>query len=475
MRAVMLLFLMGAFLAAAFLWGACDSPLRPLKDAGPDVPDHVDMIDVVDVPDSPDLQDAPDGDIDGDVDGDVVDDPWFDVVECEYGAGHNLPGYLVMTSAWFPYVYLVHMDYVGGSRQTHVNAYHVADKTMERLATLEHYPAKFSQMLVVPEVLKAYWFQQEWVDVGLGTSVYVRHNIPHLYSLDLQTHLVEEIPTPPLASQHCYAQNGAALLVGLNPETGWALIECNVFLGDTSMSERPETYDYYFVNLNSGEIREISRGEDRDYVPKTFFIEKNNPQYYNVCGNDWLAGQWVTDTSTFFNAVWRTNSDGTWETVLDFSLPQGTTSGTRQVTADGWFFWHELIDGMLELRGRNLEGPGDLTSPPTADHHKGFPNPAGSRFPHLIAYVGSPWTVSIGGTIRPALQHNYLWDKETGVIRRASLYELDYAVSAFIPGTDEARYLLSRIKPGESDCIVIRDLWGAGVIDPLTNRLLPEE
>ncbi len=432
------------------------------------------MIDVDDVPDVPDTMDVPDvvDVVDGDVD--VVEDPWFDVVECEYDSGNNLPGYLVMTSAWYPYVYLAHIDAVSGSRVTYVHAYHVEDKTMERLASLEHFPAKFSQMLVVPEVLKAYWFQQEWVDVGLGLDVYHRYNIPHLISLDLQTHVVEEVVTAPLASEHCYDQNGAALLVGLNPETGWALIECNVFLGDTTMSYRPESFDYYFVNLNTGEISEFARGEDREYVPKSFFIEKNNPQYYNLSGRDWLDGQWQSDLTSYFHEAWRLGDDGTKDTVFSQEWPQYTTSLARQVTVDGWFFRHELVDGMLELRGQNLEGAGELTSPPTPDHHKGFPNPAGSRFPHLINYIGGQGTVSIAGTIRPTLQHNYLWDRETGAIRRASLYELDYGVSAFIPGTDEARYLLSLVKQGDEDCIVIRDLWGAGVIDPLTNRLLPE-
>ncbi len=478
MRAMMLPVWFGMVMASA-----CGNPQRPPKDAGTDGPDHVDRIDVVDVPDAPDVMDVVDVvdalDVDGDVDGDVIEDPWFDVVECLYFQGYNLPGYLVMTSAWYPYVYLAHADPFDGYRKTNIHAYHVENKTMEFLARLDHYPGKFSQMVVVPETLKAYWFQQEWVDVGLGTGGYVRHNIPHLVSLDLQTHVVEEVETPLLISEHCYNQNGAAFLAGLNPVTSWALIECMVFLGDTSMSERPMSFDYYFVNVNTGEIREIVRGEERAFHPKTFFIEKSNPQYYNLSGFHWLNEQWSVDSSSYFHEVWRLGEDGTKETVFFQEWSPYMTGLARQVTVDGWFFWHEAIwhesdEGILELLGVNLEGDGEQLSPPTPGIHKGFPNPAGSRFPHLISYIGSQWAVPIGGTVRPGLQHNYLWDRETGVIRRSSLYEMPYAVSAFIPGTDEARYLLSLIKPGATDCIVIRDLWGAGVIDPLTNRLLPE-
>jgi hypothetical protein len=131
-----------------------------------------------------------------------------------------------------------------------------------------------------------------------------------------------------------------------------------------------------------------------------------------------------------------------------------------------------LVDGHLQVRGVDAVSGQVLTTEGTSFEKAGA-MPAGRAVPHLVSFFGGTGFVDYMGMIATTQEGIFLWDKELDVIRRATP-NLPLAKGAFFNGTESTRWMLLTADVDGETCLFVRDLHAAGVIDPLTNRLLPE-
>ncbi len=74
-------------------------------------------------------------------------------------------------------------------------------------------------------------------------------------------------------------------------------------------------------------------------------------------------------------------------------------SGTG-VAADGWYYWNELVDGHLQIRGVDVVTGDTLTTNGTTFEKAGA-HPAGRAVPHLVSFFGGTSTPPGSSTPSP--------------------------------------------------------------------------
>jgi hypothetical protein len=291
-----------------------------------------------------------------------------------------------------------------------------------------------------------------------------------LWSVDLITDELLQESSIPLESELCRSNHGTVFLSAIDFENQWLTLDCELFITLNGTSYAQVAYETYRIHLVTGEIQYLFHAEDRLYVPTVTPYSSGHDQYRLTFSHEWAAdGAWTLEPIGYH--IWDL-SGAVPVQVYEQYYPAGQVGSGHAVAIDGWFYWSEFIGGHLQIRGLDLLGGGSLTTSGT-DHEKGHPHPVGRNQPHLVSYHGGATLMESYGMVLTGYEGIYLWDKELDVIRKATT-NLPFSGGVFFNGTDSTRWFLLLAKIGDEPCLFIRDMHAAGVIDPLTNRLLPE-
>ena len=432
----------------------------------------------------------PDGGVDGDVDdfdivADVVQpdipetepDPHLYMVECAAMTGGGLPGYLSLYGTWDHYVLMGQQNYPSATeRYTQLYIADLDDYTIRVIGQVpEIRMGNSAQAIVIDDASRmAYFINQKWV-VPLGcTEASCRYYLASLWGIGLDTWEVARITDDaefPLETEHCASHHGFVSISAIDTVNNWLTVDCEYY------NERGEglspmvAFETYRIHLVTGEIQPISDSE-KLYSPSTVYLDSGHGAYRFAWSNEWNADRtgWLTDSFGFH--VWDLHGAVPIKVYERYYGRDEIASGTG-VAIDGWYYWNELVDGHLQIRGVDVV-TGEIRTTDDPTFEKAGAHPAGRAVPHLVSFFGGTGFLDYMGMIATTQEGIHLWDKELNLIRRATP-NLPFRFGVFFNGTESTRWMLLTADVGSETCLFVRDLHAAGVIDPLTNRLLPEE
>ena len=227
----------------------------------------------------------------------------------------------------------------------------------------------------------------------------------------------------------------------------------------------------YRVHLVTGEIQPVNSALEKYWSSTSTGIDSNHGKYRVAVSREWNADRSNRLLEPVGIHIWHVGG-AVPEKVYERYYQAYEMASGGGVSIDGWYYWNELVDGTLQIRGVDLQ-EGTVVTTTDTTFEKAGAKPAGRSVPHLVSFFGGTGFVDVGGMIATTQEGIYLWDKEENVIRRASS-RLPFFFSSFFNGTTSTRWMLLRAVVNTAECLFVRDQHAAGVIDPLTNRLIPE-
>jgi hypothetical protein len=322
----------------------------------------------------------------------------------------------------------------------------------------------------------AYFINVRW-DVPVDcTKASCRYNYGTLWGIELDTLMVRQITqeeTLPLESEFCRSHHGGVSISAIDTINQWVTVDCMLYLerGEGSGSYMA-AYETYRVHLVTGEIQYLTHAEEKAWVPSASPIDSGSNRYRFIWSQPWNAEMTGREGEPFGFHVWDLQGPVP-ELVYEQYYGRNEIASGTGVAADGWYYWNELVDGHLQIRGVDVV-TGEVRTTEGTTFEKAGAMPAGRSVPHLVSFFGGTGFVDYMGMIATTQDGIYLWDKEQNTIRKATT-NLPFIKGAFFNGTESTRWMLLTAEVGSETCLFVRDLHAAGVIDPLTNRLLPEE
>jgi len=433
----------------------------------------------------------PDGGVNGDVDdfdvvGDVVQpdlpetdpDPHLYMVECAAMTGGGLPGYLSLYGAWDHHILMGHQNYPSATeRYTQLYLANLEDFTIRVIGQVPDIRmGDLAEAIVIDEPSRmAYFINQEWVVPPGCTEASCRYYLASLWGIGLDTWEVVRITDDaelPLESEHCASHHGFVSISAIDTVNNWLTVDCEYY------NERGEglspmvAFETYRIHLVTGEIQTIS-DEHKYYSPSTPYLDVGHGQYRFSTSREWSNEEgttWQIEPIGFH--VWDLQGAVPVKVYERYYNRDEIASGST-VAVDGWYYWNELVDGHLQIRGVDLVTEEVRTTGDTAFEKAGA-MAAGRAVPHLVSFFGGTGFLDYMGMIATTQEGIYLWDKDLDVIRRATP-NLPFRFGVFFNGAESTRWMLLTADVDGETCLFVRDLHAAGVIDPLTSRLLPEE
>jgi len=441
-------------------WLGCDSPVRPAKDAGPDVPDHVDVVDVPDVPDVvdvPDVTDGPDADVDPDA---YVPLPGCATDPHQRAIGQGLWTY----GAYYPYVWVPIFNY--SNYVTTMNAYHLETGQTTALFQLD-YKYRVQAEIVFEETERAIWFTANYYWLPEDTGV---RPSPKLLKYYLDTGILEDVSGmfPTFFTPDCEEYLGLLDLVSIDYDHNRLLLSC--FWNDEATQR--QFVNIYHFQLSTGEIEILGSGVDAAFLSRSCRLDRRFGRHkYVVCYyNDWPEDGEANIASRY----WRIDGDqATW--VWDSYDPDHARTWTDWPTMDDQVLYVKKYDEEYRFLSHDLNTGAEITLPWPGP----FPNgvtPIGEDFPSVVSWAESwdmrEWTGKF-------ITHGYrgftiLWDRDTGVLRQATC--LDgvgfYSTLYLVPGDPTGRYALVK---SSADILFVKDMISSGLIGPDGHLLPPPE
>jgi len=404
-------------------------------------------------------------------------DPHLYMVECAALEGGGLPGYLTMFGTWYPNIYIgISEKGIDGEWSTSVFKANLDEFVISSVGRVQFGPSGAPLPMVVDDSSGKMFFITNDHEYPVGCdpdspySSSCRYNNGVLWSVDLITDELLQESSIPLESETCRSNHGTVFLSAIDFENQWLTLDCELFIILNGTSYAQVAYETYRIHLVTGEIQYLFHAEERLYVPTVTPYSSGHDQYRFTFSHEWATdGSWTIEPIGYH--IWDL-SGAVPVQVYEQYYPAGQVGSGHAVAIDGWFYWSEFIGGHLQIRGLDLLGGGSLTTSGT-DHEKGQPHPVGRNQPHLVSYHGGSTLMETYGMVLTGYEGIYLWDKELDVIRKATT-SLPFTGGVFFNGTDSTRWFLLLAKVGDEPCLFVRDLHAAGVVDPLTNRLLPE-
>jgi hypothetical protein len=251
----------------------------------------------------------------------------------------------------------------------------------------------------------------------------------------------------------------------------WLTVDCEYYNERGAGLSPMAAFETYRIHLVTGEIQPIS-DEHKYYSPSTPYLDAGHGQYRFATSREWSNEEgttWQFEPIGFH--VWDLRGPVP-EKVYERYYGRDEIASGSTVAVDGWYYWNELVDGHLQIRGVDLV-TGEVRTTDDTTFEKAGALAAGRSVPHLVSFFGGTGFLNYMGMIATTQEGIYLWDKERNVIRRATP-NLPFRFGVFFNGTESTRWMLLTADVGGETCLFVRDLHAAGVIDPLTNRLLPE-
>jgi hypothetical protein len=442
-----------------FVLFSCENANLSNNDAGTDIDIVEDATDIIDA----DL----DGDADGDIDGGdktPLDDPYEVNVTCSSDTS-VVKGEVRAYGAKYPYIYWISVYYQNSTYYYPVYKHNVETGESTLIDTLPFQPTTTS---LVSTINGFYLF---------GTEIFQHQEepffsyIPYFYHLDTVNDVVEEIEiTYPLESPHCAERSGKVALLDYNYESGWMIIRCRYTIEQNQYSPN---YDFYRLNINTGEYQHLVNGEDEIFKGNYGAYENQNTNYLISWGEEW--GENWSSSNRIKLGIWEL-SDSTVIRVVDRIWESREVGIGSNVSSDAWYYFTALDDSStLQVYGTNILTNEKVEIPESLKHKFG-PAPMGKTVPHLVSYAtGSDEVDSGAGTLQPKyIDQIQIWDKTSGLIRQATIYSDHYVGIAFIPEASQTRYLIYNVAVSPwMTCIFYKDLIAAGILDA-TGHLIPE-
>jgi len=432
---------------------------------------------------SPVICPKPDGGLD--VVGDVVrpdipdtePDPHLYMVECAAMTGGGLPGYLGLYGTWGEQVIFGQLNFPSATeRNTKLYSANLEDRTIIEIGMVPDVEAGITEAMVIDDLSRmAYFINVRWEVPAGCTKASCRYNYGTLWGIELDTLMVRQITqeeTLPLESEFCRSHHGGVSISAIDTVNQWVTVDCLLYLerGEGSGTYMV-AYETYRVHLVTGELQYLTHAEEKAWVPSASPIDSGSNRYRFIWSQPWNAEMTGWEGEPFGFHVWDLQGPVP-ELVYERYYGRDEIASGTGVAADGWYYWNELVNGHLQIRGVDLVTGEVLTTEGTSFEKAGA-HPAGRSVPHLVSFFGGTGFVGYMGMIATTREGIYLWDKERNVIRRATS-NLPFIKGAFFNGAESTRWMLLTAEVGSETCLFVRDLHGAGVIDPLTNRLLPE-
>ncbi len=429
----------------------------------------------------------PDGGIDDfDVVGDVVQpdipntepDPHLYMVECAAMTGGGLPGFLGYYGTWENWIILGYGNFPSTTeRYTQLYIVEMENLTIRDIGSVPEVDAHISEALVIEEASRmAFFITSRWEVPAGCTQSYCRYNYGTLWGIELDTLTILQITqeeTLALESEFCHAHHGTVGISAIDTVNQWVTVDCMVALerGDGSGSYMA-AYETYRVHLVTGEIQYLTHADEYYWSTSAVHLDSASGRYRFAWSLPWRTVGAVTEEEPYGFHVWDLQGPVP-EKVYERYYGKDEIASGVAVATDGWYYWNELVDGHLQIRGVDVV-TGEVQTTEGISFEKAGAHPAGRAVPHLVSFFGGTGFVDYLGMIATTQEGLFLWDKEQNVIRRATT-NLPYRLGAFFNGTDSTQWMLLTAKVGSETCLFVRDLHAAGVIDPLTNRLIPEE
>jgi hypothetical protein len=447
-----------------FVLFSCENTNLVNNDAGTDIDVVEDTSDIIDVPDDGDVDGGIDGDIDGG-DATPLDDPYEVNVTCSSDTS-VVKGEVRSWGAKYPFIYWASVYYQNSTYYYPLYKHNVETGESTLISNL---PMKPSIISIISTSNGFYWFGSEVTE--LQEEPFFSF-ISHFYHLDTDNDIVEEIEiTYPLESEHCIFRSGQVGLLDYDYETGWMLIRCQYFRKET---QSPTNKDFYRLDINTGEYQNLVNGDDELFYGNFGGYTNQNPNYMISWGSEW-GENWNSNYHLKLG-IWEF-SDSTVVRVVDKTWASREVGIGSNVSSDAWYYYTALDDSStLQVYGTNILTNEQVEVPESLSHKFG-PAPMGSVVPHLVSYVTGSDEINNGeGTLQPKyIDQIQIWDKTSGLIRQATVFQDHYGQIAFIPGAPQTRYLIyNAVITSWSSCIFYKDLIAAGILDA-TGHLIPED
>ncbi len=420
-----------------------------------------------------------------DVVGDVVQpdipntepDPHLYMVECAAMTGGGLPGYLGIYGGSNDRIIIGQLNFPSSTeRYTKLYAVDMEWLAIYEIATVPDVPTITSEALVIDDLSRmAFFINLRW-DVPAGcTQGYCRYNYGTLWGIELDSlrvHQITQEETVPLESEFCRSHHGGVSISAIDTVNQWVTVDCLLHLESMDGLSYSGAYETYRVHLVTGEIQYLTHAEEYSWSTSAVHLDSASGRYRFAWSLPWRVVGEEREEEPYGFHVWDLQGPVP-EKVYERYYGKNEIASGVAVAADGWYYWNELVDGHLQIRGVDVV-TGEVRTTDGTSFEKAGAHPAGRSVPHLVSFFGGTGFVNYLGMIATTQEGIYLWDKEQNVIRRATT-NLPYRLGAFFNGTESTRWMLLTAKVGSETCLFVRDLHAAGVIDPLTNRLLPEE
>ncbi|MBU1410764.1 hypothetical protein KKC22_04520 [Myxococcota bacterium] len=421
----------------------------------------------------------------GDVVGDIVQpdipetepDPFLYTVECAALQVNDLPGYLSWYGTWGNKILLGQNNYLNATEGR--TTFYYAD--LESFNIIEIGSVSGVSAFPITEAIiidenegNAYFIVNRIIVPSGCTDSTCRDHYGSLWGIDLTNQSLFQVTddeTLSLESEFCRNHHGEVNVSAIDMAQQWVTVDCMLYFEREAPSTPLVAYETYRVHLITGEIQYLSHAEDKRYAMTAAHMDVGGNRYLFTASREWNADHTSFQFEPIGFHIWDLQGPVPVKVVEQYYSRDEIASGSA-VAIDGWYYWNELVDGHLQIRGMDVATGDTLTTDGTAFEKAGA-HPAGRSVPHLVSFFGGTGFVDYMGMIATTQEGMYLWDKELNIIRKATT-NLPFRFGGFFNGTDSTRWFLLKAEIGSETCLFVRDLHAAGVIDPLTGRLLPE-
>ena len=253
------------------------------------------------------------------------------------------------------------------------------------------------------------------------------------------------------------------------------LLNCATDYGNVYNGSDTYGYDLYKLNIETGEITYLLKASDYTDEYTAGFMGFGGYDFQDF-DSDYVAVTIYAQQGTRPNRVmvwnWRTGE-------LVFETDDHVSGGSAVVTEDGYLIYNEYetheSDAVrtVHLKMINLETGEEEVVPEVSDNTLSARQALPGR-PELITFEAGEGYLNWAPDIPKGKRWYYIWDRNTGIVRRLTPYTVSYGRSELVYGQEPAHTILMKMVAGNrSACYFYKDLIESGIMDTDGNLLPP--
>ncbi|MDA3862250.1 MAG: hypothetical protein PF689_00105 [Deltaproteobacteria bacterium] len=226
--------------------------------------------------------------------------------------------------------------------------------------------------------------------------------------------------------------------------------------------------DLYHYDFSSGEINYLLRASEEDYK-------------YNHADHGYSMLDYGGDYISYrFNGInWPTNEIRVWnwktQELVWVMVDPDLANITPKPSSEGWIYYTKVFENngsyYLKAEGYNFL-TGEIREVPQVMENTLAVLPASTQRPELFIFTAGDGPIDSSEPRLPiGNKYYYIWNHESGVVRRLTLLPISYGVGIILPGQNHPQYAVYQMMGGLYPCHYYKDLQAATIIDPQGNLI----